>query len=533
MKNRREFLSSAAKGLALTIAGSSARLRAAQGSTPQQKFLVNFVITGGWDSHWSYSPISTTDAGSTGGSDSAPLQGALATSTAFRRSSSSKDITESADEFTNSNSSNGANFHIRFPNSEIESGLFSGGSVGPLLSHWSSTDASRFHIVRGLTAQGGHGIGNTSNQHGTSGSSTPSFSATVAYAEATRLGAPKPLHRVIVGNSLSSVYSSNGNLGGPANPIFIPSKTLFDSLVSPNATDPYTTSATRRSFIDSAVQKLSTELGSSKLSLSNSQDAFTSFWAAYSGVYNLFDLSTGSSTRTLPSKNTEYTTLLTAVIHTSSGHTFAKDWFKVACGTYATTLTSAVSSLAFRFALAEYLIENNLSSVIDIPGIGHDNHSSIDQECLIVLLEMEAMRIFMERLAAIEASDGSGRKLSDCTLLVAHTEFDRDKIIAYSATGTGGTQHWEYTTGCFFAGMGVNGGQITGDVKKPGVHTSGYSSIGNYRAMPISSTTGAVDPNGSIPSAYSIFPTVLSIFECSSLSQISMGANPFTRVLKG
>jgi hypothetical protein len=187
--------------------------------------------------------------------------------------------------------------------------------------------------------------------------------------------------------------------------------------------------------------------------------------------------------------------------------------------------------VAFQFALAEFLVRNDLAGVVDLgtevdenadttgPNLGGDAHGANLSSILTASYTFAAFRLLMSNLRNHILPDG--RNLLQATTLVMHTELDREPFLTPALAGprdaNPGTNHG-YTTTVFLAGGGVKGGRVVGDMHHGPAHLAAFGDPGRAgycTPLPIDLATGRPKPlaeGGRLVSTKALFPTIFALF---------------------
>lgn len=524
-QSRRQFLENSLKGAALLSLAAHPSLSHA--TTPlsgvgQRRHLINFMVWGGIDTLWWYNnvPSSFIDGITRVYEGGPPVveEGAIVTrlgdqSLGFRESQSN--ILAPYRPWSDAS----GKWDIRHPDSFLtpHAGSFLGAGFKDQLT---TSDLESLLFLRGISqVGGGHFLGNRYIQTGTSGKSTPCFSSVIAQHLASHY--VRPLHYAQIANNPDELYNQPGNLLGPAIPIQIPNQNVWNQITSLNSND---LPLDRRAALTATLSSLSKAIGAGRLKKATSKTLFSSFFDSYQAAYNM---STGDHSAFGPIHE-HYKQFLTSLLGPDRNHPF-RTWFAetlLSNGVPNTGLQHQFNALAFQLAMAEYLVANDLSAVVDIPTIPLDFHNDLGGECGRVLGIMMGFVELMRRLKTRQIGS-TGKSVFDCTTMVMHSEFDRTAYLYNEGTNyrLSGSGHWEGYTSMILAGAGVNANRMIG-----GYMTSPTASESPYRGLPFQPHTGLpINPNtGQIDTSASgkkmtteqIFPTLLSLFGCLELSPL-------------
>ena len=523
-QSRRQFLENSLKGAALlSLAAHPSISRAA---TPligigQRRHLINFMVWGGIDTLWWYNNVPSnfiSDITRIYQAGMNPDNGAITTlnGQTFRNPDSNilaPYLPRSSDSIK---------WDIRHPDSfltphPVTPNAFLGAGFKNRLQ---SEDLQSLLFIRGISqVGGGHFLGNRYIQTGTSGKSTPCFSAVIAQHLASHY--VRPLHYVQIANNPDELYNQPGNLLGPAIPIQIPNENVWNQITNLNQTD---LPMDRRAALTATLSKLSNDIGAGRLKKATSKTLFSSFFDSYQSAYNM---STGDHSAFAPIHE-HYKQFLAGLLGPTSTHPF-RNWFAetlLSNGVPNPGLQYQFNALAFQLAMAEYLVANDLSAVVDIPTIPLDFHNDLGGECGRVLGIMMGYVELMRRLKTYQVGS-TGKSVFDCTTLVLHSEFDRTAYLYNEGTNyrLSGSGHWEGYTSMILAGSGVNSNRMIG-----GYMTSSTAPNSPYQGLPfqphtglpIHPFTGQIDTSssGKKMTTEQIFPTLLSLFGCLELSPL-------------
>ncbi len=422
----------------------------------------------------------------------------------------------------------------------------SGEYLAPGMKFWTSSDYSKTAIVRGLRAVAGHG----QHQFMYGGGTSPymaSYSAVVAAYQADTRG-PSPLHYVKFSTGTRD-WIHSGMMTGLAIPSLMPNQSSWQTLTTPRTkgtgtvlTDAQVLETALSDLGTDALKKLNRDASkgtvngymngySSSVLLSNSNyaksDGFLTIWlrhfnalkqeasdqlASGYGVIGDFKSDQSGPGQSEQGFITQFTQLSSVTLTTTT----------ILNGQSGLAETARV--MAWNLALAEFLVVNDLSAVIDLSITGWDSHTILASPGVRTVLAMAGYRELIRKLGSTPNPDGTGMLL-DCTLLTYGSEFERQGKFA-TLGGSWGTSH--ATTYSFvMAGHRTNGGKIFG------AHTRGEQATGIYKAVygnPIN-----LDPvTGELGTAttmtpFGIFPTILTLMQVPiPLQQVTQSSSsPF------
>jgi hypothetical protein len=190
----------------------------------------------------------------------------------------------------------------------------------------------------------------------------------------------------------------------------------------------------------------------------------------------------------------------------------------------ATFVNSRYGASIYPFAIAEFLVKNDLSAVVDIPTRGADYHFTNHFDLFDAFFTWTCHKSLMRALAATPIADGCSESLLDRTLVVHSTEFDRSMARGLESPAGGltiGANHG--TTATFvLGGYRVNGGNMFGHrMTTPGGTLGGITGSELYfnGPLPLDPQTGQPSSSGVMYSQRALAPTVLSLFGATIPSQ--------------
>ena len=543
-QSRRTFLENSLKGAAALLLASSVSLQKAAASVGAigsgRRYLVNFMVWGGIDTCWYFDNVPfryISDISRVYIPGMSPDNGAITMDLgqSFR--------TPTGNIFANFKQKDASvKWDQRHPDDHLRAHPTAPHRyLGPGLSGFSNADLSSIAFVSGIQqGGGGHFLGNRYIQTGTSGKTTPCFSAVIAQHLATQY--VRPLHYVQIANNPDELFNQPGALIGPAMPIQIPNMATWQQITSFSASD---LDASRRAMLTATLDKLANQIGQGRLRKSTSRSLYSSFFNSYSSAATISQGGAASSAQ-FTGMLAHYRQFLhgagsstAGILGSSENHVF-RTWFSdrlLPSGGLQGHLYNELDRLAFQLAMAEYLIVNDLSAVIDLPTIGLDFHNDSAGEAGRVLGIMMGFRELMRRLKA-QQIPGSGQSLFDCTTFALHTEFTRSPYLYHEASdfAIAGSGHWEGWTSMMLAGAGVSGNKMVGGyMTSPTAIDSPYRGQARevFTGLPVNPATGVPDfgANGRMMTTEQIFPTLLSIFGCSHLNPLTSTVSPIASVL--
>lgn len=516
---RREILKYGLSTAAVFSTGAYALPTIAQG-VPRHH-LINIVRRGGWDSLWFQNAVPVSE-----------IQDIL---------ESARPIVSSQSFLTNSGnilSSYANNFKVpakgswsqRFPDSSINFHPDGQTTLGPGLNFMTASDFQEMCIWRGVTSEGGHDLGNQILQMGSLGGNFPSFSAGVA-AYFAKLGINRKLHYVQIASNSVELATQAGEYADLVQPINLPNLATWQNLTSSSLS--YLSNSKRRQLVDQAVESLGKIVSENQSTRTETQDTFRNFINSFIGGNSVSNSNYGASSEFLNIVDA-YKTEISSIIN---NHIFKTTWFNNSGVPDFFAQYGYIDQLSFKFALAEFLVVKDLSTVVDltIPAEG-DFHDFNNRDALFHLGMYAAYTTLVRRLKKTEVS--LGQSALDHTTIVMHTEFERHPIISHLTDAnklTPGADHWAASTSIWLAGKGVNKGQVIGDFKR-GMSSSRFGSttfskFEPYYPLPVDKKSGQVNMSGILPHIKNLNPTILSIFGASGYSKLN-GIEPFTPVTK-
>ena len=404
-------------------------------------------------------------------------------------------------------------------------------------------------IWRGLQPAGSHTIGNAIINKGAFSSYAASSCSLFAVHFGEGQFSPRDLHYVQIANNFDALNSGPGLLKGLATPVRLSSSSGYDwkknlstggpdwvnhtgawtAVTNPVASEP---TDTRRDAITKAVNNITSAVAG-RLMLDSSKIAYSNF--------NVYYASSESLLKTHHSKSTEfiaacqrYYDLLSIKIFGGSGVAMRtpslKDWID---GTHFNTQGSQVFNeigvagknwdliareLSFRFALAEFLIVYNLSTVVEIEAINSDAHDYNDDQLAQLLMTFSCYGELVRFLKAPTYGVDQTNYL-DRTTISLSCEFNRTSKMSNNsgrAAPREGTNHGATTT-FVVVGPGFKPG-IWGEFKNSAGGTEqtdagGFKSFGFEAPLPIDVSTGKPSESGTILTTKWIFPTVLAAWK--------------------
>ncbi len=433
-------------------------------------------------------------------------------------------------------------------------------------------------VLKGLELNAlGHGQSNQMQLHGLISQYAITYSSLIA-GHLARTEGYLPLHYVQLSNTPLEFYSNVAMAKGAQIPINISSYSTFQGLTQPSSND---VELSVRSLVDQTIQNLAGQAGTKSFKSSSRKvlDAFQfqfgkaqeitagytakkpefiKLWIDYAtrssaAVLELIskqatDFDIGAATQgattfagfvdfnTGPpsSAKTQVEALqraLTSSLNKIGGATrpeeFTSDWiaFQNKPG-YAQSIVKE----AFSFAMAEYLVTNTLSAVVDVPFLNGDFHNGSEDEIF------QQTKFWTHYLRLLKNLKEKG--FLDRTLVSVISDFDRSPALeTFSDPIHRGTNHW-YTASVLLAGYRIPGGKVVGDMKDDVQYdNNNFSSIPFMAGLPIDKGNGApVNPTDSkamLPNIKHLFPTLMAAFGAEIPLQQQTEANALNCLLKG
>lgn len=180
--------------------------------------------------------------------------------------------------------------------------------------------------------------------------------------------------------------------------------------------------------------------------------------------------------------------------------------------------TSLLRQWAYPYAMADFLVRNDLSAVVDIPSPIGDFHGANLAGLVQATATFSAYRELMNSLREVAFPEGD--TLLDKTLIVMHSEMDREPFLLQADVNGNydgaGTNHG-YSTSLVMAGYGIRRGAVIGDLHAGPAQGDAYGDpIEDFaQPLPIDSATGEPKPlsdGGRVQSTKCILPTICAIF---------------------
>jgi hypothetical protein len=182
-------------------------------------------------------------------------------------------------------------------------------------------------------------------------------------------------------------------------------------------------------------------------------------------------------------------------------------------GQWGDTLQSDIVMKAWRYALTEFLITNNLTKVVDVQVSGADSHGSAGMGLYSSAFVMGGVRQLVANLSAIQVPGApSGTSFLDRTLIACHSDFIR--TADFSNDGGYGTNHGPSITIPMFGH-----GATPGVVGALGLGSDCTLFSGSMKALPgyplPVDTNGKPSGSGTIIEKGNVLPTIAGIFNAT------------------
>lgn len=376
--------------------------------------------------------------------------------------------------------------------------------LGPGLSSISDSMIKNWSWFTGKWNDGGHDISGSVVLNGLR--SRYAIGAPSLIAKKLGDEYPRPLNYVQLGGS----FANTGIVGGNGEPVVISDFNSLKQFTQPTRGD---VAIDRRLAVSNLVERLANvALRSGVLKERGSIASFEGYRTSYSGVATVLgaDWTTRVGPGSLLDIQSAYLDTIWAQVR---AHPYWNRYLRVEPNGEG-VVKSRVEALAFRFALTEFFLKEDLSAVIEFPILGFDAHGQNQRESCEILAIFTGLALFTARLQGY--SIGNGKSLFDQTTIVAFSEFDRSQYIMGNVTKPG-TDHGVSNT-VLFAGYGVNPGKVIGRQRMGPEHPHLSSDLKSQftspqEPLPVNLVTGEPDINGTIPFHESAFPTLLSIFD--------------------
>jgi hypothetical protein len=483
-------------------------------ATRKRRHLINIQGFGGWDSTWHHSPMLERDTqGLTDDQIKANFLGVYDTP--------------------------------RFPDDKAPT--FCGRNdqrLGVGLSAFTAQDQNDILIWRGIDSKASHDIGNRYTQCGSLSGYAASYSTLIAKALAMSPDYLRPLHYVQTTGTPVDFRSQVGFVTGAGVPINLPSNTDWIQLSATDPNDPIATQALKTRF-GTMFDKLMTPSGMKPASAKKMTDEFGPSYDAAETVRNK---NYGTSPAFLQIMESYKQAIIKDVAHVmfnAPGSPFAREGLKdfgtrlpTAAGGVGAFLTThfggTLDAIVYPIAVAQYLVTQDLSAVVDCTVRFGDFHNSNHVDFLQVVVATSALRKLLATLRTTPVAAGSSESLLDVTTVVMSTEFDRTvNRYPQDPAGAPGTNHGA-TVSMILAGYGVNRGKIIGGRGSGPAGTFGGLGAANRfnGPLPIDLTTGLPSGSGTLVDNGTIHPTILKIFGLIQPSQQFIGAQTLNAVIR-
>jgi hypothetical protein len=384
----------------------------------------------------------------------------------------------------------------------------------------------RVCVWKGLVSGGAHGIPNQNILHGNLSAYSISFSGLAADYFAAQHGR-RPLHYVQTTQTPTQFGAQWAMAKGNQIPINVPDLASLRSLTSPTSND--LSDAGQYARVSDAIRRLGEEIGKQEFSLRRSQEIYQQFTSFFQGALSILQL--GTSLASFESLWNDYSEdarrcllnlygafrdqvspdVMIPYLGSNYNQRFsfrpgAPDHlgWRAQIEARSGSAWTQLRDIMFRFALADFLITRNLSSVVDVLGGSVDAHDKNDLDLAVTTLNMVGFRRVVQALAA-------AGKL-DSTLVVMFSEFDRSGNLGVDVGfDWRGTEHGA-STSLLFAGLGMPGGKVVGATKSTGSSPfAGFSEFGWGYPLPIDPSSGLPSSTGKMLGFDVAFPTIMGI----------------------
>ena len=486
-----------------------------------RRHLINIHNWGGTDTAWSFSPFLESDANLIKSGDPVKM---------FYGYYKGKPGQKFNPEATGN--------AVRFPDEDAY--VWDGKVLGPLVPLiFKENELEKMFIWRGVKQEGGHGGGNGILQNGHRSPYAIGFSQLIAHQTALSPGYPRYLHYVQACSKTGDVYVQNIMYKGAYKSINIQDSNIWKSLTKKHKDDIFL-NLNFRSLIENFMQDISIQ-ANSKFKIPESKSNTNGFYQSFLSTQEMlsqnyaqnpewgFDALFQYYKERITEDYINCSQYLPIQMTLASERNLGK-YIKVGEPTSESNAKKAMGSyldfVAFRFALAEFLVVNDLSAVVDIQLAGTDHHRNNSRDIHKHIINMSALNTLMKNLNNVTHQ---GASLMDKTLITVGTEFDRSiaRGLENPMGPDVGAGHGP-TNSFLLAGLGVNGGKVCGH--RMNAKTGDLSHIENVsfgRAVPLDLKTGQPSNEGHVFSNYSLMPTIAAIFDISIPMQQVVGEPVF------
>ncbi len=567
--NRRNFLKRLAAGsLAVTAYGPVSQLAQGAGTPRPRRHLIQIMKGGGIDTWWhhnSMAPSQIRSSAHPAEEQGTQTPGSPSSRNIQRIGSGSNDYLtirepENQSQFYTASGRThyfGSSFQQLFRDTRFQDG-------NPLLS--------KMQIWKGMGSDCRHDLDNPILAHGIGSSYAISFSALIA--ERLAKDSARTLHYAVLHNNPSEAFLNFALNTGYQSPSCIPGITGLQNLTGTDPND--FGSSTRRQLVATAVKNLSSEMFKSRFKLRSSVMSLDLFKNSFNASQKVTGSHLDQDVELLYARARFRYRIFTESarffgVHNSSGLYHAMvplagqsgmasgQWYidKLRAGmayadanplpdmttyrtkkllgqdvttdvaTLRTQLNANINNPAFhdlhtnlidQFAMAAYLVRENLSAVVDFRdgygmGVVSDAHGNVVPGLAMDMVFMAGFQELMRYLDEYKEAN-PGETLLDATHIVMHTEMDRTAWIGGNSIVAGnGTNHAERSTSVIMAGYGVHGGRIIGDNHKGPNDANQFQGLGFTHPLPIDVGTGLPNANGKLVTIKSLAPTMLAMFD--------------------
>lgn len=375
-------------------------------------------------------------------------------------------------------------------------------------------------VVRGVKPEGSHFVGNRLIQNGHFSPYAISLALLIADHLGKSQSVPKALHYVQCVASPEDIYTQTVNYKGPFSPVAIPASTDWEALTGNRASDPLATGALRSAF-NAALADLS--MATARANRDEIKRRFeVEFKRSTESAAMLF----GSDLAQSPEFG--FPQLVASYVNE------AKEQFRALYAASAPVRSSLRPNLganptaaqldgfvgprangyAFQYALAEFLVRNDLSAVVEIMAPTNDYHTDNIGDLRDSIVSLSFLRLLMRNLRAAPLEGVPGGRLLDVTTVSLSTEFDRTVARGLENPGSNnpGAGHGETAT-FVLAGAGIVRGRMFG------MRSTGPAGILSAPGFPKSlglpitfDAAGQPSPSGHNYVHRSLLPTLMKAF---------------------
>lgn len=423
-------------------------------------------------------------------------------------------------------------------------------------------------IWRGMTSTSAHGIAGHMVQEGALSSYAGSYSSIVSVQLSQAPDYLRKLHYVQAASSPAAMSLQSGFITGYGIPVNIGDIATWTAMTGMATAAPGSMAA----LVQAATAQVNQLAAARTYSVPQSQQTYASYSSAYTSFLSVAGSSYATSTA-FTNIMQRYNAVLTRVLSIiapqmfspgpsgqSSNYTYANLASQTASfnassnancitqecyGGIPTYVADYLQAQVFGFALAEFLITNDLSAVVDVPYQLPDCHQDMMSGVVYLTVAYILYLEFLNGLKSADAGMGDGSTVLDHTTVIFQTEFDRESNPSSTVAGpppnSPGTNHG-VTTSVLLAGYGVqlsgnpSAPRFVGDVMTGRYNNAGFNltpgSYGPYfLPLPIDSS-GNPSPGGTVYDPQCILPTICQIFGALVPPQQFTGQPICTPILK-